>query len=855
MNRPASASSEEQLSPETEPSDRREDSEARGELRAVGGSSEDLLELMALKDRQIERLLEQKQELSDHKRRLELALDEIVQSKSWKITKPLRETAVLKRKLFPLLRKRRLALKPVPGNSILESSGSFEIVGPSSYLLLDTEQGEPPATGWARISARLKASQSHLYFFLYHKTEQGGYEVRDRVLLPFASGKRESHLVKLPAECAGLRLDPFSSQGSFELDGVEVRELGSLQVLLAIFNKHITPMISKPRLLIHRLRKAFAIWREGGLVALRTRLFADNFTSNYGEWVKQYDTISERDRDAIRRQIEAFPRKPLLSVVMPTYNTPERWLRAAIESVIGQLYQNWELCIADDASTEPSVRQVLEEYAARDKRIKVAFRKENGHISRASNSALELASGEFVALLDHDDELTEHALYMLAHEMLAKPSVDMFFSDEDKITSYGMRFNPYFKSDWNPDLLLSQNCICHLGAYRAEVLRKIGGFREGFEGAQDWDLALRVADAVGEQRISHIPHVLYHWRVIEGSTAHSTGAKPYVMKAQARAVEEHLERRGVKGAEVRIQEDISQLRVVFPVPSPEPLVSIVIPTKDQSGLLSQCVSSIEEKTAYRNYEIVIVDNNSEEAETQRYFDSLKDKRNIRVIRDTQPFNFSRINNDAIKHARGQIFGFLNNDLEVISPEWLSEMVSHAVRPEIGAVGARLFFPNGLLQHGGVILGIGGIAGHNHKGRPKHDPGYFNRAILTQDLSAVTAACMLMRREVFEELRGFDEVELSVAFNDVDICLRARDKGYRVLYTPYAELYHYESASRGYENTPEKFVRFEKEIENMKRRWGKLLQNDPYYNPNLTLLSEDFVFAFPPRSIKPWRVNQ
>jgi len=383
-------------------------------------------------------------------------------------------------------------------------------------------------------------------------------------------------------------------------------------------------------------------------------------------------------------------------------------------------------------------------------------------------------------------------------------------------------------------------------------LSRWGDFRSGFDGAQDWDLFLRIADATSAERIRHIPHILYHWRVIEGSTAQSTGAKPYVLEAQRKSVQEHLTRMGESGATVEILESISHMRVRRAVPSPEPLVSLIIPTKDKVELVSRCVQGILENTSYRNVEVIIVDNRSEEQETFDFFKEVSCDPRVVIHRDDGPFNFSRLNNDAVKIAKGEILGFLNNDLEVIEPDWLAEMVVHAVRPRVGAVGARLLYPNGLLQHGGVVLGIGGVAGHNHKGILRHDPGYFNRAILPQNLSAVTAACMLVRKEVFAEVGGFEEGALAVAFNDVDICLKIRSKGYLVTYTPYAELYHHESASRGYETTPEKFARFEGEIETMRIRWKDVLDNDPYYNSNLTLLSEDFSFAFPSRAKKPWR---
>lgn len=740
---------------------------------------------------------------------------------------------------------------------MLQEGAELRIVGLSPTLDLRPKDGKPFCGGWVLLRLRVCSQATHHSFFLYPSVavdEHGEpvYSGDRRVWVTAQSGELHEQLVHLPAEVCGLRLDPFETEGVFSFERLELCELGSLQVAQAVIGKQLRGGLANPSLVWRKARKLFAVLREGGITGLRIKLFADNITNNYQEWVRRFDTLSAQDQQLIRADVERFARRPLISVVMPTYNTPERWLRAAIESVRAQLYPNWELCIADDASSDPAVRRVLEEYASKDERIRVAFRDQNGHISAASNSALELARGEFIALLDHDDELTPHALYMVARTINEHPDADMFYSDEDKITSFGMRFNPYFKSDWNPELFLAQNFVCHLGVYRTSLVREVGGFRTGVEGAQDWDLAWRVADRCGPEKIRHIPHVLYHWRVIESSTASSTLAKPYVLQAQVAAVRAHLERAGLADAAVEVLHDISQLRVRFPLPEPRPLVSIIIPTRDQVQYLERCIESIERDTRYREFEILVVDNGSVARETFAYFEKLAARSHVRVLRDEQPFNFSRLNNMAVREAKGTLLAFLNNDLEVISPEWLDEMVRYAVLPEVGAVGARLWYPNDLLQHAGVVLGIGGVAGHNHKGIRRGDPGYFNRAILPQNLCAVTAACLVVRREVFEQVGGFDEQELSVAFNDVDLCLRIHAAGFRNVYTPYAELYHHESVSRGYETTPEKFSRFEGEIATMKRRWSKLLQNDPYYNPNLTVLTEDFAFAFPPRVEKPWR---
>jgi glycosyltransferase involved in cell wall biosynthesis len=803
--------------------------------------------------RQVQELLHHIHILTHQKMQLDAAMEGVLSSTSWKLTAPIRKFAELLRAIRPLLRFRRVTFDLVPNEAVVIESDTVRVTGPSPAIVLQPRNGAHPPSGWVALRGVVDAKRYPVFSLLYYRTG-GGFNGAHRLWFPLNEHSSEETLAFLPHETKELRLDPFEANAQFTIKRLEVRELGKLQLLQRTLSKHLRGFLKNPRAVLGRIKKGLAIFREGGLTALRARLFADDhFTHNYQEWVKKYDTLTDDDRKGIKEHIAQMEYKPLISLVMPTYNPPERWLRAALDSVLRQLYPAWELCIADDCSPEPHVRAVLEEYAKKDARIKVTFRSENGHISAASNSAAELVTGEFIGLLDHDDEITEHALYMVACELNNCKDIDLLYSDEDKMTTYGMRFNPYFKSDWNPDLLTSQNYVCHFTVIRAAKFREVGGFRPGFDGAQDWDLILRTTDASDPSRIKHIPHVLYHWRVIETSTAHSTGAKPYVMEAQAKSVREHLERKGIREAKVEILSSISQLRVTYPVPVPEPLVSVIIPTKDQLLLLKRCIAGVLEGTAYKNVEMIVVDNGSTDPATLEYLGELARDSRVTVLRDDKPFNYSRLNNDAVKVAKGSILAFLNNDLEVIGEEWLSEMVAHVVRPEVGAVGARLLYPNGLLQHGGVILGIGGVAGHNHKGRPRHDPGYFNRAILRQNLSAVTAACMLCRKEVFEKVGGFEEGALSVAFNDVDLCLKIRREGYLVVYNPHAELYHHESASRGYETTPEKFARFEGEVETMKKRWGALLSSDPYYNSNLTLLTEDFAFAFPPRAEKPWRL--
>jgi glycosyltransferase involved in cell wall biosynthesis len=569
-----------------------------------------------------------------------------------------------------------------------------------------------------------------------------------------------------------------------------------------------------------------------------------NDRNNYLKWVREFDSLTDTTRNEIRTRISKFQLRPLISVVMPVYNANPQWLEEAIKSVQEQIYPNWELCIADDASTNLDVRKLLKKYSEQDKRIKVIFREKNGHISAASNSALALAKGEWIALLDHDDLITEHALFWVVDAINKKPQVCLIYSDEDKIDEVGVRSGPYFKCDWNQDLFYSHNLITHLGVYRATLIQSIEGFRLGLEGAQDYDLALRCIECIESNQIHHIPRVLYHWRVHAESTAQSSDAKPYAMIAGERALNEHLARKGLNAkAELKVY----GYRVHYDLPNNLPLVSLIIPTRNGLAFLSQCVNSILKKTTYTNFEILIIDNGSDDINTLNYLKNIVKNSLVRVIRDDSPFNYSALNNSAVKFARGEVIGLINNDIEVINPEWLTEMVSHVMRPEIGAVGARLWYSNDTLQHGGVILGLGGVVAHSHRKLPKDNPGYCGRASLIQSFSAVTAACLLIRKSTYNSVGGLNETDLQVAYNDVDFCLRVREAGYRNIWTPYAELYHHESATRGTEDTPEKQARFEKEKIYMQTRWGELLQNDPAYSPNLTFSDEDFSLAWPPRT--------
>jgi GT2 family glycosyltransferase len=596
--------------------------------------------------------------------------------------------------------------------------------------------------------------------------------------------------------------------------------------------------------------------RRDGLAGLMRGLRRARIIFMYGnryiEWIRRYDTLTDKDIAKIRARNATMQHNPLISILMPTYNTPENLLRDAIESVCGQIYENWELCIADDGSTMPAVRKCLEEYAACDPRIKVIYRADNGHISRSSNSALELATGEWIALLDHDDQLVPHALFCVADAINKQPDAMLIYSDEDKKDFNGQRYEPYFKCDWNPMLFLSHNLITHLGVYKASLVRELGGFRIGYEGAQDYDLAIRFIEKVQAYQIYHIPHILYHWRVMHGSTAFGPQEKPYAMLAGERALNDHFVRTGTKAKAHLIG---FGFRIDYELPDPPPVVSIIIPTRNAWQLTKQCIDSIRRLTTYPSYEIILVDNGSNDEEALGYFAQLERENTVRILRDNQPFNYAALNNGAVKIAQGTVLVLLNNDTEIISPDWLTRMVSLALQPGVGGVGAKLLFPNNTIQHGGVVMGLGGLAGHAHLNFPRSSAGYVGRAALTQNFSAVTGACLVVRKELYERVGGLNEQDLAIAYNDVDFCLKLTRLGLRNVWTPFAELYHHESATRGYETTPEKMKRFQSEKSYMLQKWRSEIDMDPAYSQNLTLDAADFTLAFPPRCVKPWHNGQ
>lgn len=572
-------------------------------------------------------------------------------------------------------------------------------------------------------------------------------------------------------------------------------------------------------------------------------------TQRYRDWIARTD----RDDQTLFRRFGELGDGPLISVLMPVSGLPIEALEATIESVRNQRYRDWELCIVDDAGQDPAVTEGLERAAREDVRIRVLRRDEHGDVCTASNEALAMARGAFAALLDQGDTLHPFALYRVAQSVLEDPAVDLIYSDEDRIDDKGRRHAPHMKSAFNHELLLSQDYLSHLTVARTAMVREVGGFRPGFEGASGRDLVLRVLERIGPDRVRHLPFVLYHRRDIahpvaaggevaeggvEGSEVADGGAGPDAVAAACRTVEEYLARVGTPARVVAHPEYPGGLRPIFDLGRADAEVEIIVPTRDRLDLLGRCVESLRARTTYRHWRLCIVDNGSVEPATMAAFDDWRRDARIRILRVDEAFNFSRLNNLAVQSSSAEYVVLLNNDIEIGTPNWIEEMLSHASRPGVGCVGVRLWYPDGRLQHAGVVLGLAGIAGHPHNGLARGQPGYFGRAVLLQSYSAVTAACLMVRRDHYLAVGGLDE-RLAIAFNDIDFCLKIRALGLRNVWTPFAEHIHHESASRGAEDDPDKRSRFESEARRVRDTWGPLLDADPAYSPNLTLRRDDF----------------
>ena len=601
--------------------------------------------------------------------------------------------------------------------------------------------------------------------------------------------------------------------------------------------------MQKSRLIAAKLEKyaekGYYYWTNQGNKALLRKIAAKiKHTSgediSYQKWLKYY---MPDKAELVQQRKNRFEYSPKISIVVPLYKTPEKYLRSLVASVQAQTYENWELCLSDGSGAGSPLTGLLKELSAKEKRIRVISHDSALQISENTNSAIEAATGDFIAFADHDDELTPNALFECVKVLNEKPGTKILYSDEDKMSMDGRKFfEPNLKSDFNLQLLCTVNYICHLFVVSREVLKKTGMLRSEYDGAQDYDFVFRSTEAVSEKEIVHIPKILYHWRCHMDSTAENPESKRYAFEAGKRAIEAHYRRLGIQ-AEVEMTEHPGWYRSHVDIVG-EPMVSIIIPNKDHIQDLELCISSIEKKSTWKNYEIIVVENNSEKDETFAYYKKLSERfGNVRVLTWKKGFNYAAINNFAVEQAGGEYVLFLNNDVEIITDSWLEEMLQICQQDGIGMVGAKLYYPDDTIQHAGVVIGLGGIAGHVMCHAPRYDIGYMGRMISVQDISAVTGACMMVKTSSFRNVGGFDE-DFGVAFNDVDLCMKIRNNGDKVVFTPYAELYHYESKSRGMEDTPEKVARFNKEIALFEKKWPDILKKgDPYYNPNLTLKSQ------------------
>jgi len=553
--------------------------------------------------------------------------------------------------------------------------------------------------------------------------------------------------------------------------------------------------------------------------------------SEYLSWIIANEPTEEELEEQRKHK---FKLNPKISIIVPMYKTPVNFFEELVDSLIDQTYSNWELCLADGSEEK---NEELEKISGKDNRVKYHFIGENKNISGNTNEALKLVTGDYVALLDHDDVLPKFSLYEVVKAINENPDVEFIYTDEDKIEeTIDKRFDAYFKPDFAPDTLNCVNYICHFSIFKKELMDKLGGFRSKYDGAQDHDIILRMSEET--DKIVHISKILYHWRVHKGSTARVPEAKPYAIEAGRLAVEDHLKRIG-RDATVKIGKFSGSFEIEYKIKG-NPKVSIMIPNKDGIDILKVCVESILEKTTYDNYEIDIIENNSEDSKTFEYYKEIEKNPKVKILYYPEKgFNYSKIMNFGAKNCDGEFLIQLNNDTELLTPDWLEKMIGYCQREDVGAVGVTLYYPDDTYQHAGTIVGLGGVAGHRFKNVSRAAHGYFAKESMTEDLSAVTAACMMAKKSIYEEV-GYMNEKLAVAFNDIDFCLKIRKTGKLIVYHPYIEFVHYESKTRGLEDSPEKIKRFQGEIDEFKKNWGEfLLKGDPYYNKNLSCDTEQY----------------
>jgi glycosyltransferase involved in cell wall biosynthesis len=735
-------------------------------------------------------------------------------------------------------------------------------------VVINESKGEYKATGNApsfELTFVPMSSRGAWYYLeaalVRHNGSRETYIVADirgnkeRFTIPISTNLRGTvrEVIYLPANIIALHWFPTAAPGLFSQSQLLLHRISPIESIL----RRVTRVLFD----YWRFKGSASAFHAGliGLLAIGNLQDAYQRTAtlrikrltgnNYSAFIALNDILKKADIRAMRKQLSQLPLQPIISLIMPVNDPIEGFFLAAIDSVFGQIYPHWELLLVGDITSDQNIHIIANEQLGKSGRVKVITVQPGTDTAAAFNIALEQAQGEFVFRLDQHDLVPPHALFLLAREISKHPDAELIYTDDDSINDTNQRIDPRFKPDWNPELFFSYNYLGKLTLYRQARVLDLGGYRPGFEGAEDYDLSLRYLKDVPASRIRHIPKILYHSRTTGqplasipspprergGERGEGSGA---AHQSGKRALEAYFEGSGtivVDGPAPGLY------HIKYPLPAQLPLVSIIIPTRDRADILRACITSIQQKTDYENWEMLVVDNQSVESDTLDYFKIIKSDSRIKIIRYEKPFNYGAMNNYATQYAKGEILALLNNDVEVIAEEWLTEMVGHVLRPGVGAVGAKLLYSNGTVQHAGVILGLGGVAGHAHKYLKGDDHGYCHRAVVAQNLSAVTGACLVVKKKHYQEVGGLNETELVVALSDVDFCLKLLAAGYRNVFTPYALLYHHESISRGIDDTPDKHALFIRESEYMKKTWGKMLQQDSAYNPNLTQEFEDFSF--------------
>lgn len=732
-----------------------------------------------------------------------------------------------------------VALEPACDIQVLNhEKGYYKSTGNAPWFHMELDPA-PDKGGWYYLEASLVRNSGNRRATIY--AEVSG-KPSDAIDVPIPTNLRGSvrEVFYLPRNAHNLRWMPTAAEGFFSQSALLIHKITFLESFCRRYYRVLFDLwrFRKYPTALHEglnFRKGLWSLQEAYLRTAMVRI-KRTIDVSYSSFLEFHESSSKSQRKKIIREIGALPRHPLFTIVISLRNPKPELLLKTLDSVVMQFYANWELLLAVDRSIDAEAANLIKQYPTKDTRIKIVWQEMEADDAARLNDLLRGANGEYVATVRQHDVLQPRALFCAAVECINHPESQLIYSDADHVDESGERIDPVFKPDWNPDLILSQNYFSDLGIFRRDLITELGGYRTGYDGAEEFDLLLRSLAKVSELQIRHLPEILYSRHTTTRTVREKEHPGQHAHLSGLHALQEYL---APTGALAESGPAPCMYRVRHPLPAKLPLVSLIIPTRDQVGILRKCVDSILQKTDYTNWELLIVNNQSAEAETFAYFQEIQRDPRITVLNFDAPFNYSALNNFAVQFSKGEILGLINNDIEVISPGWLSEMVSHAIRPEIGAVGAKLLYEDGMVQHAGVILGIGGIAGHAHKYIKGDAPGYCFRANLVQNFSAVTGACLVVKKQIYDEVAGLNQEDLAIAFNDVDFCLKVREAGYRNIFTPHALLYHHESLSRGHDDTPEKQHVFQREAAYMKKRWRNQLAHDPAYNPNLTLEFENF----------------